>query len=96
MTAPAETEDVDPLVHRVRLEDARDRWRRDHAEPSVARRLAQIGVLGWMVVTPILAGIFAGRWLDRVFHSGLFCTAPLLMLGAALGCWCAWRWMQRQ
>jgi ATP synthase protein I len=51
-------------------------------------------VLGWIVVVPMLIGIFVGRWLDRMFGSGLFCTAPLLMLGAALGCWSAWRWMK--
>jgi ATP synthase protein I len=50
-------------------------------------------VLGWIVVMPMLIGIFAGRWLDGRFHSGLFWTAPLLMLGAALGCWSAWKWM---
>jgi ATP synthase protein I len=60
----------------------------------VARHLAQIGVLGWIIVVPILIGIFAGRWLDRTFGSGLFYTAPLLMLGAALGCWSAWKWMK--
>ena len=51
---------------------------------SVGRRLAQIGVLGWIIVTPILIGIFAGRYLDARFASGLFWTAPLLMLGVAL------------
>ncbi len=56
------------------------RWLRE-GDPSVARRLAQIGVLGWIIVTPMLIGIFVGRWLDRTFNSGLFCTAPLLMLG---------------
>ena len=30
----------------------------------MARRLAQIGVLGWIIVMPMLIGIFAGRWLD--------------------------------
>ena len=34
-----------------------------------------------MIVVPMLIGVFAGRWLDRPFHSGLFWTAPLLMLG---------------
>jgi predicted F0F1-ATPase subunit len=55
---------------------------------------AQIGVLGWIIVTPMLIGMFAGRWLDHHFGTGLFWTAPLLMLGAALGCWSAWRWMK--
>ena len=45
------------------------------------------------VVVPILIGVLAGRWLDREFNSGLFWTGPLLMLGLALGCWSAWKWM---
>ena len=53
----------------------------------------QIGVLGWIIVDPTLSASFIGRWLDRAFQSGIFWTAPLLMLGVALGCWSAWRWM---
>jgi len=91
VTAPA---DQDPLVEGVRLRGARHRrWLRD-GEPSVARHLAQIGVLGWIIVVPMLLGVFAGRWLDDRLHSGLFWTAPLLMIGAALGCWSAWKWMK--
>jgi ATP synthase protein I len=84
----------DPLVKGVRLHGDRVRRGQREGDPSVARRLAQIGVLGWIIVTPMLIGIFTGRWLDRLFHSSLFWTAPLLMLGAIIGCWSAWRWMQ--
>ncbi|MEO6152325.1 MAG: AtpZ/AtpI family protein [Croceibacterium sp.] len=88
-----EAED-DCLVAEVRLRDERrQRWLRD-GNDSVARRLAQIGVLGWITVIPMLIGIFAGRWLDNRHHTGIFWTAPLLMLGAALGCWSAWRWIK--
>lgn len=90
MSAPEE----DPMIAEVRLRnERRARWLRD-GDGSVARRLAQIGVLGWIIVIPILIGIFAGRWLDNRFDSGIFWTAPLLMLGAALGCWSAWRWIK--
>jgi ATP synthase protein I len=95
MTTP-ETEpgEEDPLVKEVRLRGERNRrWLRD-GDPSVARRLAQIGVLGWIIVVPMLSGIFVGRWLDRTFNTGLFWTGPLLMLGLALGCWSAWKWMK--
>lgn len=89
MTAPEE----DPLVTATRLRGARHgAWLRD-GEPNVARRLGQIGVLGWIIVMPMLIGVFAGRWLDGRFQTGLFWTAPLLLLGAALGCWSAWKWM---
>jgi ATP synthase protein I len=81
-------------VTNTRLRTERhQRWLRD-GEPTVTRRLAQIGVLGWIIVVPMLIGVFLGRWLDHSFHSGVFWTAPLLFLGLALGCWSAWKWMQ--
>ena len=90
MTAP---EKHDTLIDGVRRRQLRHQaWLRDGG-PSVTRRLGQIGVLGWIIVTPMLIGMFGGRWLDHRFGSGLFWTAPLLMLGAGLGCWSAWRWM---
>jgi ATP synthase protein I len=75
--------------------------RRDEAahaerEPTFAARLGQIGVLGWAIVAPILLGVVLGRWLDWTFKTGVFFTAPLIMLGAAAGLWTAWRWMHRQ
>ncbi|HEY0265980.1 MAG TPA: AtpZ/AtpI family protein [Rhizomicrobium sp.] len=91
MTSP----ESDPLAQSVRRRTERHRrWLRD-GEPTVARRLAQIGVLGWIVVTPMLLGMFLGRWLDRLSNSGIFWTAPLLLLGLGLGCWSAWRWVDR-
>ena len=94
MTEPkTEPTEGDALVKGVWVRGKRhQRWLRE-GEPSAARRLAQIGVLGWVIVVPMLLGVFAGRWLDQTFNSGLFCTAPLLMLGLALGCWSAWKWM---
>lgn len=94
MTEPkTEPREEDALVKGVRVRGERHRrWLRE-GEPSAARRLAQIGVLGWIIIVPMLLGVFAGRWLDRTFNSGLFCTAPLLMLGLALGSWSAWKWM---
>jgi ATP synthase protein I len=73
-----------------------ERARRFRDEPSFASRLGQIGVLGWMIVAPILAFVLIGRWLDWMLKTGIFFTAPLIMLGAAAGLWAAWRWMHRQ
>jgi ATP synthase protein I len=74
----------------------RDQAARAEREPTFAARLGQIGVLGWAIVTPILLGVVIGRWLDRTFDTGVFFSAPLIMLGAAAGLWTAWRWMHRQ
>lgn len=85
--------DDDKLLQNARRRSARRRaWLRG-GDASVAARLAQIGVLGWVIVVPMLAGMFLGRWLDRDFHTGLFWTAPCLLLGLGLGCWSAWKWM---
>ncbi|MFO1126585.1 MAG: AtpZ/AtpI family protein [Methylocystis sp.] len=55
-----------------------------------------MGVLGWMIVVPALLGLLAGRWLDKTMKSGVFFSAPAVMLGAAFGLWLAWKWMSRQ
>ncbi len=64
--------------------------------PSLMRQLAAVGVLGWIVVVPALLGVALGRWLDRTFDTGIFWSAPLLVVGLALGCWSGWRWMHER
>ena len=66
-----EPDDRDPLVEQARRRrDRHARWLRE-GDMSVVRRLAQIGVLGWIIVTPMLAGAFLGRWLDGRLASGV-------------------------
>lgn len=86
----------DGLLDKVRRHRRRrQRWLRE-GEPSVARFIGQIGVLGWIIVAPTLFGLFIGRWLDHRFESGVFWSAPLLLIGVVIGCWLAWRWMHAQ
>lgn len=96
VTEPGPNHGAQKLEHTVRQAVRRDRTAREIPEPSLGVRLGQIGILGWMVVIPTLLGLWVGHWLDRRFHSGVFFSAPLLMVGAALGLWLAWRWMHRQ
>ncbi len=97
---PAPTNDrpdhPERLDEAVRLRRARrERWRRE-GERSIGQNLAMIGALGWTIVTPTLLGIFAGRWLDRTFVTGIFWTLGLLVAGLALGCWLAWKRIRRE
>jgi ATP synthase protein I len=91
----------DPSDHPEQLDQAvrlrrrrREHWQRE-GERSIGQNLAMIGALGWTIVTPTLLGIFAGRWLDHVFTSGIFWTLGLLVAGLAMGCWLAWRRINR-
>jgi ATP synthase protein I len=85
----------DRLADSARSAIERAEQGRADPEPSLGARLGQIGVLGWMIVIPTLVCLFIGRWLDRSLATGIFFSAPLLMLGAAIGFWSAWRWMHR-
>ena len=90
------TEEPDRLLRSVRQRRDRHRFWLRGGEPSFAGYLAQIGVLGWTIVLPTLAGVFLGRWIDHRLGTGIFWTGPLLLLGLGAGCWAAWRWMHRQ
>ncbi len=91
----SEPDEDDPLVKAAKRGAERDERGREMEEPSVGRSLAQIGVLGWMIVTPTVIGLLVGRWLDHILDSDMFWTASLLVAGFALGGWSAWKWMQR-
>ncbi len=93
MTAPEKSQDA--LAAAARRAAERARRGTEVPEPSLGMRLGQIGILGWTVIVPSLLGLFLGRWLDRTFGTGVFFSAPLLLVGAALGLWFVWKWMNR-
>jgi ATP synthase protein I len=90
---PQRPENHRGLAEPVRRRRAREEQFRREGEPPMGRQLAWIGMLGWLVVAPALAGMFLGRWIDARFASGIFWTASLLFLGICLGSWLAWRRM---
>jgi ATP synthase protein I len=85
-----QTDRLDEAVKTRR--ERRARWLKE-GERSLGKNLAMIGAFGWTIVTPTLIGIFAGRGLDQMFHSGVFWTLSLLFAGLASGCWLAWQRM---
>ncbi|MBN3848820.1 AtpZ/AtpI family protein [Paraburkholderia sp. Ac-20342] len=91
---------ADPSGERVaraaRQAMLREHEAHDEPEPSLGARLGQIGILGWTIVVPTLLSLLLGHWLDRYFSTGVFFSAPLVMIGAGIGWWFAWKWMHRQ
>lgn len=61
--------------------------------PGVWFGLGMMGLIGWSVVVPTLAGAALGIWLDARHPGTHSWTLALLMAGLALGCFNAWRWV---
>jgi ATP synthase protein I len=71
------------------------RARRDGA-PGVWSGLGMMGLIGWSVVVPTVAGAALGIWLDSRYPGGHAWSLALLMAGLVLGCLNAWRWLAQQ
>jgi len=71
------------------------RARRDGA-PGVWSGLEMMGLIGWSVVVPTLAGAALGLWLDSRHPGAHPWSLALLMAGLVLGCLNAWRWVAHQ
>lgn len=94
MTDDRETRDQ--IAEAARRSVERERLGRETPEPSLGTRLGQIGILGWAIVTPMLVGVVLGRLADTRFDTGVFFTAPAILIGAGIGFHAAWKWMHRQ
>ena len=58
--------------------------------------LGMMGLIGWSVVVPTLAGAALGLWLDK-HHAGKHSwTLALLVVGLAIGCVNAWHWVAQE
>jgi ATP synthase protein I len=78
----------------VRRRSRRDRWLRQGERP-LAKNLALVGTLGWLLVVPTLLGTFAGRALDRRLGTHVTFTAALMFAGVVAGSWLLWRKVHR-
>jgi ATP synthase protein I len=69
---------------------------RRHPEQGVWFGLGMMGLIGWSVVLPTLAGAALGAWLDRHMSTTHSWALALMAAGLVLGCANAWRWVARQ
>jgi ATP synthase protein I len=72
---------------------------------SQARRLAGqgtwtglglMGVIGWTVALPTVAGALIGVWIDSRYPGQYSWTLMLLASGLVFGCLGAWRWLRQE
>ena len=58
--------------------------------------LGMMGLVGWSVVVPTLAGAALGVWLDNRHPGHYSWTLMLLMIGLVIGCLNAWHWVSKE
>ena len=58
--------------------------------------LGMMGMIGWSVTVPTLAGAGFGIWLDHRHPGSHSWTLMLLVIGLVLGCLIAWHWVSKE
>ena len=58
--------------------------------------LGMMGLVGWSVAIPALAGTALGIWLDNHHPGSHSWTLTLLIAGLAIGCFNAWHWVDKE
>ena len=84
------------LPEQVGIKATRKLDARRRGAPRVWTGLGMMGLIGWSVVVPTLAGAALGTWLDANHSAGHHWTLALLVGGLTLGCFNAWRWVARE
>lgn len=64
--------------------------------PGVWFGLGMMGLVGWSVVVPTLAGAALGAWLDARNPGVHSWTLMLLVIGLIIGCLNAWHWVAKE
>ncbi len=58
--------------------------------------LGMMGMVGWSVVVPALAGALGGIWLDKRYPQTFSWTLTLLIAGLIAGSVIAWYWVEKE
>lgn len=85
-----------PLAAKVGAKAKRKLEARLNPKRSVWLGLGAMGIVGWSIVIPTLLGVALGVWLDTHHPGSRSWTLALMVVGLAVGCANAWRWVARE
>lgn len=83
------------MTHSVEQQAQRKIKARSEKSRSLWFGLGMFGVIGWSVAVPTLAGIALGIWMDKQWPGRASWTLTMMFLGLVLGCFNAWRWIDK-
>ncbi|BBB91863.1 MAG TPA: AtpZ/AtpI family protein [Methylomusa anaerophila] len=97
ITAKITTEEYDTaLKDAVENKAARKLRKRLRKFKNIWFGFSVFGLVGWSVVVPCLLGTLLGIWLDRNYPRQYSWTLTFLLAGLILGCFNAWRWVEKE
>ncbi|MCA9030473.1 MAG: AtpZ/AtpI family protein [Planctomycetaceae bacterium] len=92
---PNDAERVD-LERQVAAKEARKLRAQADKHQSIWFGLGMMGIVGWSIAIPALAGVLAGVWIDAHWPSKYSWALMLLVIGICVGCLNAWNWIERE
>ncbi|MBC7700516.1 AtpZ/AtpI family protein [Aquabacterium sp.] len=87
---------AEEFVQKAGAKAARKIKARRDASQGVWFGLGMMGLIGWSVAVPTLAGAALGLWLDERQAGAHSWTLALLVGGLCLGCLNAWHWVAKE
>lgn len=86
----------DDMKLNIEKKAARKLKARSQKRNSLWFGLGMFGLVGWSIAVPTLLGIALGLWMDHAWPGRQSWTITLLLVGLAIGCIQAWRWIERE
>ncbi|MCA9009873.1 MAG: AtpZ/AtpI family protein [Planctomycetaceae bacterium] len=84
------------LAERIDAKAKRIMKSRRRRNQAVWLGMGMMGLIGWSVTVPTLAGAAIGIWLDKNYPGSHSWTLALLVSGLAIGCLNAWHWVAKE
>lgn len=94
--APKSGNNQSAFVRQVGVKETRKLKAQRKVTRTVWSGLGMMGLVGWSVAVPTLAGAALGIWLDKRYPGIHSWTLTLLIVGLFIGCLNAWHWVAKE